>query len=108
MTNVLKQVQAAASQTHSEICASDKFCVNTEGSYRCQQCDLACASCTGDGPDSCQECAKGYIKSGDVCMTEEAAAEANKTSSSSDSSPEDEENFLELTAPRDDNIKSEL
>jgi len=63
----------AAIQSKSEICATDKFCVNTEGSYQCQQCDSSCASCTGDGPDSCQECAKGYVKSGDVCMTEEAA-----------------------------------
>ena len=64
---------AAAAKAKSDICAKDKFCVNTEGSYRCHQCDKSCASCTGDGPDSCTECAEGHVKNGQVCMTEEAA-----------------------------------
>lgn len=55
-------------------CSGNKFCVNTEGSYRCMKCDKSCDGCEGDGPDSCLECAGGYVRGKDnVCMTEQAA-----------------------------------
>lgn len=63
----------AAKSGNSKICKLNEFCVNSEGSYKCPKCDKACKSCSGDGPDSCVECALGYVKSGNVCMTEEAA-----------------------------------
>lgn len=98
-----------AEKSKTPICKGATFCVNTEGSYRCQQCDPACSSCTGDGPDSCQECSKGYVKSGDVCMTEEAAEEeANRTLTSSSDPNSDGENILNIVQPTDDDIKSEL
>lgn len=60
----------------NRLCRSNEFCVNTDGSYRCEKCDKACKKCHGDGADSCDECAEGYVKtdaSGDVCVTLEAA-----------------------------------
>lgn len=41
-------------------CTKNQFCVNTEGSYSCLECDKSCNSCTGDGPDLCTECTDGY------------------------------------------------
>lgn len=64
---------AAATKENRVICRKNEFCVNTEGSYKCVKCDKACSSCTGDGPDTCVECAEGYVKNGNVCMTTEAA-----------------------------------
>ncbi|XP_065829099.1 cysteine-rich with EGF-like domain protein 2 [Oscarella lobularis] len=44
-------------------CEGGKYCINTVGSYRCENCDAACAdNCTGAGPESCQSCAHGYIR----------------------------------------------
>ena len=43
-------------------CAGNKFCVNTEGSFRCMRCDKSCDGCDGDGPDNCAKCADGYVK----------------------------------------------
>ena len=59
----------------SKPCAGSKFCVNTEGGYRCVKCDKACDGCDGDGPDSCDRCAEGYVrgKDGKVCITEQTA-----------------------------------
>ena len=55
-------------------CPTDKFCVNTEGSYTCLSCDKACKSCHADGPDSCHECADGYSMNKDkFCISNEAA-----------------------------------
>lgn len=48
-------------------CKSSQFCVNNEGSYRCLECDRACAGCTGDGPDMCMKCAKDYTLINNVC-----------------------------------------
>jgi len=65
----------------SKPCTKDKFCVNTEGTFRCMSCDKACASCDGDGPDNCESCADGYKENKDgVCVKEKV--------------PEDEESQL--------------
>ena len=67
---------------------TNQFCVNTEGSHKCFDCDKGCKSCFADGPDSCNECADGYVmqkhKEGSaedsmggsegVCVTKEAAS----------------------------------
>ena len=47
-------------QSNKKICGENTFCVNTEGSYFCYECDRACDGCHGDGPDMCLRCAKGY------------------------------------------------
>lgn len=49
-------------------CGPLQFCVNTEGSYKCLECDNSCAGCTGDGPDLCINCAKGYILKDGMCV----------------------------------------
>jgi len=67
-------------------CQTNQFCVNTEGSYKCFDCDKSCHSCFADGPDSCNECAEGYVMnpnkdkegaamagSEGVCVTQETA-----------------------------------
>ena len=62
-----------------------QFCINTDGSHRCMKCDKSCKGCIADGPDSCNECANGYVfqknKEGDddghgtggICITEKEA-----------------------------------
>ena len=65
--------------------ANKQFCINTEGSHRCMSCDSSCKGCFADGPDSCIECANGYVfqkqndgeddghGNGGVCITEKEA-----------------------------------
>ncbi|KAG8237903.1 hypothetical protein J437_LFUL017700 [Ladona fulva] len=50
------------------VCQKNQFCVNSEGSYSCLDCDKACADCEGDGPDMCKTCSEGYTKSGNLCV----------------------------------------
>lgn len=49
-------------------CSPLQFCVNTEGSYRCLDCDVSCAGCTGDGPDMCKNCANGFTLVDNMCI----------------------------------------
>ncbi|KAF5303752.1 hypothetical protein FQA39_LY09825 [Lamprigera yunnana] len=50
------------------VCKQSQFCVNTDGSYKCLECDRACMGCTGDGPDMCIKCTKGYVKVSNLCL----------------------------------------
>lgn len=54
---------------NKSICGDNTFCVNTEGSYFCYECDRACDGCHGDGPDMCLRCAKGYNLDKGNCVT---------------------------------------
>lgn len=49
------------------ICTSNQFCVNNEGSYKCLECDRSCLGCDGDGPDMCKTCAEGYTLNEGKC-----------------------------------------
>lgn len=49
-------------------CNSHQFCVNNDGSYTCLECDKACRTCNGDGPDMCDECADGYYLKDKICI----------------------------------------
>ncbi|XP_017780195.1 PREDICTED: cysteine-rich with EGF-like domain protein 2 isoform X2 [Nicrophorus vespilloides] len=49
-------------------CGLLHFCVNTEGSYKCLDCDRSCSGCTGDGPDMCIHCASGFILRDNMCI----------------------------------------
>lgn len=49
-------------------CPPNSFCINTEGSYMCYQCDQACDGCNGDGPDSCLKCAKDHVIKDGACV----------------------------------------
>lgn len=74
-------------QETQDACQMNQFCVNTEGSHKCFDCDKGCKTCFADGPDSCNECADDYVmqphKAGadegslagseGVCVTKEAA-----------------------------------
>lgn len=62
-----------ATKSKQALCHENEFCVNTEGSYKCSKCDQACQSCHGDGPDSCEVCAEGYVKNDQVCISDKAA-----------------------------------
>lgn len=55
-------------------CKTNEFCVNTEGSFTCVACDKSCASCEADGPDSCIDCAEGFLKNDNVCVSQEVAS----------------------------------
>ncbi|XP_026824622.1 cysteine-rich with EGF-like domain protein 2 [Ooceraea biroi] len=50
------------------VCASNQFCVNKEGSYTCLACDKACDGCNGDGPDMCTKCIEGYTEKDNLCI----------------------------------------
>lgn len=50
------------------MCSPLQFCINTDGSYQCLDCDRSCAGCTGDGPDMCINCANGYVKKDNFCI----------------------------------------
>merc|ERR1712223_872951 len=67
------------SGSQDSLCKINEFCVNTEGSFSCVTCDKACASCDADGPDSCIDCADGFVKNDDVCVSKEVAESANET-----------------------------
>ncbi|GFO44472.1 cysteine-rich with egf-like domain protein 2 [Plakobranchus ocellatus] len=41
-------------------CEENQYCSNTQGSYTCFTCDVACDSCTGAGPKKCKECSTGF------------------------------------------------
>lgn len=51
-----------------DICTKDQFCVNSEGSYSCLECDRSCNGCTGDGPDLCKKCTDGFEIRDGMCM----------------------------------------
>nr|XP_019560118.2 cysteine-rich with EGF-like domain protein 2 isoform X1 [Aedes albopictus]XP_019560126.2 cysteine-rich with EGF-like domain protein 2 isoform X1 [Aedes albopictus] len=48
-------------------CTKQQFCVNTEGSFNCLECDKSCDGCDGDGPDMCKECADGFELRDGLC-----------------------------------------
>lgn len=54
---------------NKSICGQNTFCVNTEGSYFCYECDRACDGCHADGPDACIRCARGYFLEKGNCVT---------------------------------------
>jgi len=108
---------AEAAKSKSKICLTDEFCVNTEGSYNCHKCDKSCASCTGDGPDSCIKCAEGYTESNNVCVTNEAAdlvntttasADENVTEDTSDLPTKSQDSTLDHPKDQSDPLRSEL
>uniref|UniRef100_A0A0B6Y7W6 EGF-like domain-containing protein n=1 Tax=Arion vulgaris TaxID=1028688 RepID=A0A0B6Y7W6_9EUPU len=53
-----------------EHCDENQYCVNTQGSFTCFTCDDACESCTGSGPDKCNECSAGFTRNEEtsVCI----------------------------------------
>jgi len=73
----------------ANLCKRNEFCVNTEGSYKCVTCDKSCASCSADGPDMCIDCADGFVKNDNVCVSKEIADSlANSTKETGDDLPE--------------------
>ncbi len=57
-------------------CSGNRFCVNTEGSFRCSACSDACDGCDGRGPDRCLRCAGGHSlggKDGRTCVSPDDA-----------------------------------
>ena len=55
-----------------DICTEkNHFCVNSEGSYSCLECDKSCDGCDGDGPDMCEKCADGYELRDGICAGKE-------------------------------------
>lgn len=57
-------------------CRANQFCVNTDGSYECRDCDKACIGCMGSGVARCKRCNIGYQRDGVKCLdVDECAAE---------------------------------
>ncbi|XP_027202012.2 cysteine-rich with EGF-like domain protein 2 [Dermatophagoides pteronyssinus] len=57
-----------SSSNDNNPCPLNSFCINTDGSYLCYQCDPACNGCDGDGPDSCLKCADNHILKDGICI----------------------------------------
>ncbi|XP_029946716.1 cysteine-rich with EGF-like domain protein 1 [Salarias fasciatus] len=49
-------------------CLPNAYCLNTEGSFKCRDCDAACVGCMGSGPARCRKCATGYRLMGPKCL----------------------------------------
>uniref|UniRef100_A0A669DQE1 EGF-like domain-containing protein n=1 Tax=Oreochromis niloticus TaxID=8128 RepID=A0A669DQE1_ORENI len=49
-------------------CPPNSYCFNTEGSFECRGCDVACVGCMGSGPARCRKCASGYRLTGSKCL----------------------------------------
>ncbi|KAM9859105.1 protein disulfide isomerase CRELD1 [Aulostomus maculatus] len=49
-------------------CPPSSYCLNTEGSFKCRDCDQACVGCMGSGPARCRKCASGYRLTGAKCL----------------------------------------
>merc|ERR1719369_1447846 len=74
----------------SKPCTKDKFCVNTEGTFKCMACDKSCDGCDSDGPDNCLACAEGFqLNKKKVCVTDKAA-EDEKMKDAQDAVTEEE------------------
>lgn len=52
---------------NEKTCHRNQFCVNTDGSFKCLECDKSCQGCEGDGPDLCIKCADGYELKDGLC-----------------------------------------
>jgi len=98
-------------QVGKECEGQNKFCVNTEGSFKCMECDKACNGCESDGPDNCFECAKGFKKGkNDVCVADKNADEENgeTTEETDGDSKQKIENRDELEGKDSSSTSSEL
>ncbi|XP_043569661.1 cysteine-rich with EGF-like domain protein 2-A isoform X5 [Chiloscyllium plagiosum] len=49
-------------------CKRHTYCSNTEGSYSCEACDVACDACTGGSPEECINCTTGYTLEEQKCI----------------------------------------
>ncbi|XP_041837446.1 protein disulfide isomerase Creld1 isoform X2 [Melanotaenia boesemani] len=54
--------------TELDNCLPNSYCFNTEGSFECRGCDVACVGCMGGGPARCRKCAPGYRLTGSKCL----------------------------------------
>ncbi|XP_023240469.1 cysteine-rich with EGF-like domain protein 1 isoform X3 [Centruroides sculpturatus] len=76
-------------------CNSGEFCVNTDGSYNCKLCDMACDTCTGEGPDKCEKCSQDYEMTDGTCV-EKAKDDAAITDSLEEETTEESDGHNEL------------
>ncbi|XP_075893276.1 protein disulfide isomerase CRELD1-like isoform X2 [Nelusetta ayraudi] len=51
------------------------YCLNTEGSFKCRDCDQACVGCMGSGAARCRKCAPGYTFMGSKCLDVDECSE---------------------------------
>jgi hypothetical protein len=51
-------------------CDADRYCVNTDGAFKCSACHRACDGCDGGGADACKKCANGYSPRDGFCVSD--------------------------------------
>ncbi|ODN00589.1 Cysteine-rich with EGF-like domain protein 2-A [Orchesella cincta] len=79
-----------------EPCKQNEFCVNTEGSYTCIECDKSCDGCYGDGPDMCEKCASGYFLKDKLCIEGELGDEKEEKGDEKGENVDEKEERVEL------------
>lgn len=63
----------------SSPCQDTEYCTNTQGSYSCLSCHVACKGCTGSGFNKCVLCNDGYLlKDGECLDVDECTSEGHE------------------------------
>nr|XP_049693880.1 cysteine-rich with EGF-like domain protein 2 [Helicoverpa armigera] len=53
------------------VCEGHYYCSNTEGSYKCNECDLSCKTCAGEGSSNCTSCESASVLWFGMCIDNE-------------------------------------
>uniref|UniRef100_A0A8C2F609 Cysteine-rich with EGF-like domains 2 n=1 Tax=Cyprinus carpio TaxID=7962 RepID=A0A8C2F609_CYPCA len=48
-------------------CKDNQYCLNTDGSFSCKECDIRCSGCKGPGASYCLTCADGFKDEESTC-----------------------------------------
>ncbi|XP_050963641.1 cysteine-rich with EGF-like domain protein 2 isoform X2 [Labeo rohita] len=52
------------------LCKDNQYCLNTDGSFSCKECDSRCSGCKGPGANNCLNCADGHKDEEGTCTEE--------------------------------------
>lgn len=76
------------------LCKDNQYCLNTDGSFSCKECDTRCSGCKGSGANNCLTCADGYKDEEGTCTEENKEVPAfDSEGSQTGDSPEKHEDL---------------
>lgn len=58
-------------ECETSVCTASQYCINTEGSYSCQECESSCQTCSGEGPSNCTSCDPDTVLWFGMCVSSE-------------------------------------